>query len=96
MCIVVHLPLCGRVSVCVRVHVSGHLCLRDELCDLLAGVERCNLHVSHTPVSSARSIQDLVMFLQDFTETSEVQILWTMARKTTVLTYTYQTQNLET
>lgn len=72
--------------VCVCVHVSGHLCLRDELCDLLAGVERCNFHVSHTPVSSTRSIQDLVMFLQDFTETSEIQILWTMARKT-VITY---------
>ena len=65
------------VSLCAHVH----LCLRDELGDLLAGVERCHLHVSHTPVGPTSSVQDLVMFLQDFTETSEVQVLWTDTRK---------------
>lgn len=57
-----------------------HLRLSNELCDLLAGVERCHLHMSHTPVRPARSIQDLVMFLQDLTETSEVQVLWETTR----------------
>lgn len=69
------------VHVCVCVYASRHLCLGDELCDLLAGVERGHLHVSHTPVGPARSIQDLVMLLQDFTETSEVQVLWTATRR---------------
>lgn len=52
-----------------------HLRLIDELCDLLAGVERCHLHVKHTPVGPAGGIQDLVMLLQDLTETGEVQVL---------------------
>lgn len=58
-----------------------YLRLGDELCDLLAGVEWRHLHVSHTPVGPARSIQDFVMFLQDFTETSEVQVLRTATRE---------------
>lgn len=58
-------------------HASRHLCLRDELRDLLAGVERRHLHVSHTPVGPAWRIQDLVMFLQDLAETGEVQVLRT-------------------
>lgn len=36
--------------------------------------------MSHTPVCPAGSIQDLVMFLQDLTETSEVQVLWETRR----------------
>lgn len=65
-----------RVCVCVYyVCLRKHLCLRDELRDLLAGIERCHLHVGHTPVSTTRGVQDLVMFLQDLTETSEVQVL---------------------
>lgn len=75
----------------VCVYASRHLCLGDELCDLLAGVERCHLHVSHTPVGPARSVQDLVMFLQDFTETSEVQVLWTETRKQLLHIHTTQT-----
>lgn len=73
---------------CVCVHASMHLCLGYELCDLLAGIERCHLHVSHTPVGPARGIQDLVMFLQDFTETSEVQVLWTTTGKQLLNTHT--------
>lgn len=64
----VNMPL---VSECL----SGHLCLRDELRDLLAGVEGRHLHVRDAPVSAAGRVQDLVMLLQDFTETGEVQVL---------------------
>ncbi len=77
---------------CVCVYASRHLCLGDELRDLLAGVERCHLPVSHAPVGPARGVQDLVMFLQDFTETSEVQVLWTE----TNVTYSHQTNRVET
>lgn len=52
-----------------------HLCLRDDLCDLLAGVERGHFNVSHPPVSSPRCLQNLIMFLQDLPETGEVQVL---------------------
>ena len=61
--------------------MSRHLRLTDELRDLLAGVERCHLHMRHTPVRSTRGIQDLVMFLQDLTKTSEVQVLEEAAKK---------------
>lgn len=36
--------------------------------------------MSHAPVRPAGRIQDLVMFLQDLTETSEVQVLWETRR----------------
>lgn len=52
-----------------------YLGLRDELCDLLAGVERGHFHVGHTPVGSTLCVQNLVMFLQDLPESGEVQIL---------------------
>lgn len=80
-----------HVFVCDCVHLSKHLCLRDELCDLLAGVERCHLHVSHTPVGPARGVQDLVMFLQDLTEPSEVQVLLMATRKQLSHIYSRQT-----
>lgn len=53
-----------------------YLSLRDELCDLLTGVEWSHLHVSHTPISSTLCVQNLIMFLQNLTESSEVQILY--------------------
>lgn len=40
-----------------------YLGLRDELCDLLAGVEWSHLHMGHSPVSSTLCVQNLVMFL---------------------------------
>lgn len=52
-----------------------YLSLRDELGDLLAGVEGGHLHVGHAPVGPPRRLQDLIMLLQDLTETCEVQIL---------------------
>lgn len=73
----------------IHVLVTGrHLCLSDELCDLLAGIERCHLHMSHAPVCPARSIQDLVMFLQDLTETGEVQVLWAITNNQRLNIYT--------
>lgn len=59
--------------------MSGHLRLRDELRDLLAGVERSHLHVGHAPVGPAGGVQDFVMLLQDFSEPGEVQVLWQAA-----------------
>ena len=52
-----------------------YLSLRDELGNLLAGVEGGHLHVGHAPLGSPRRLQDLIMLLQDLTETCEVQIL---------------------
>lgn len=75
----------------VCVHLSEYLCLRNELRDLLAGVERCHLHMGHTPVSPTRGVQNLVMFLQDLTETSEVQVLLMTTRKQQSHIYSRQT-----
>lgn len=66
----------ARLCTSARAYVA-HLSLRDELRDLLASVEGRHFHVSHTPVGPAGRIQNLVMFLQDLTETGEIQILWT-------------------
>ena len=52
-----------------------YLSLRNELGDLLTGVEGGHLHVGHAPVSPTGSLQDLIMLLQDLTEACEVQIL---------------------
>lgn len=52
-----------------------HLCLRDKLVDLLAGVEGSHLHLGHPPLRPPRRLQVLVMLLQDLAESSEVQVL---------------------
>lgn len=70
---------CKRPSLVTRSRAcdcpGGHLRLRDELRDLLAGVEGSHLHVGDAPVGAAGRVQDLVMLLQDFAETGEVQVL---------------------
>lgn len=53
----------------------SHLCLRNELCDLLAGVEGRHLDVSDPPIGPSRRLEDLIMLLQDLPETGEVQVL---------------------
>ena len=58
-----------------RVRGWVYLGLRDELGDLLAGVEGGHLHVGHAPVRPTGRVQDLVMLLQDLTEPGEVQVL---------------------
>ena len=60
-----------------RVRGWVYLGLRDELGDLLAGVEGGHLHVRDPPVGPPRRVQDLVMLLQDLPETCEVQVLHT-------------------
>lgn len=60
-------------------HTEQHLylCFRDELVDLLAGVEGCHLHFGHAPLCPSCCLQVLVMLLQDLAEASEVQVLQT-------------------
>lgn len=53
----------------------SYLCLRNELRDLLAGVEGRHLDVSNPPVGPARRLEDLIMLLQNLPETGEVQVL---------------------
>lgn len=59
----------------VHVHTSSYFRLRDELRDLLAGVKRSHLNVSHPPVRPPWRFQDLVMLLQYFPKTCKVQVL---------------------
>lgn len=53
----------------------SYLCLRNELSDLLAGVEGRHLDVSDPPVCPSHRLEDLVMLLQNLPETGEVQVL---------------------
>lgn len=53
----------------------SYLGLRNELSDLLAGVEGRHLDVSDPPVGSSRRLKDLIMLLQNLPETGEVQVL---------------------
>lgn len=55
--------------------LSSYLGLRNELGDLLAGVERRHFDVRDPPVGPSRRLEDLIMFLQDLPETGEVQVL---------------------